>query len=51
MQQQPSAAVFLEGEGLAEVQARAVAAVRARDRALAAEHGADVLWGAAPTAT
>ncbi|MGV0744657.1 histidine phosphatase family protein [Mycolicibacterium sp. XJ870] len=44
VQQQPSAAVFPDGEGLAQVQARAVAAVRERDRALAQEHGADVLW-------
>ena len=44
VQQQPSAAVFPDGEGLAEVQTRAVAAVRERDRALTDEHGADVLW-------
>ena len=44
VQQQPSAAVFPEGEGLAAVQARAVAAVRDQDRRLAVEHGADVLW-------
>lgn len=44
VQQQPSAAVFPEGEGLAAVQARAVAAVREHDRRLADEHGADVLW-------
>ena len=44
VQTQPSAAVFPGGEGLAQVQARAVAAVRERDRALADEHGADVLW-------
>lgn len=44
VQQQPSAAVFPEGEGLAGVQARAVAAVREHDRRLADEHGADVLW-------
>jgi probable phosphomutase (TIGR03848 family) len=44
VQQQPSAAVFPEGEGLAEVQARAVAAVREHDRRLAAEHGGNVLW-------
>ncbi|ORA32458.1 histidine phosphatase family protein [Mycobacterium aquaticum] len=44
VQQQPSAAVFPDGEGLAQVQARAVAAIRERDRALAAEHGADALW-------
>ena len=44
VQQQPSAAIFPDGEGLAAVQARAVAAVREHDRRLAAEHGADVLW-------
>ncbi len=44
VQQQPSAAVFPDGEGLASVQARAVAAVREHDRRLATEHGADVLW-------
>lgn len=44
VQQQPSAAVFPDGEGLAAVQARAVAAVREHDRRLAQEHGADVLW-------
>ncbi len=44
VQQQPSAAVFPDGEGLAQVQARAVAAVRERDRSLAEEHGADTLW-------
>lgn len=44
VQAQPSAAVFPDGEGLAQVQARAVAAVRRRDRELAEEHGADVLW-------
>lgn len=44
VQQQPSAAVFPEGEGLAGVQARAVAAVREHDRRLADEHDADVLW-------
>ena len=44
VQQQPSAAVFPDGEGLAQVQARAVAAVREHDRRLADEHGADVLW-------
>ncbi|MDA3631157.1 MSMEG_4193 family putative phosphomutase [Saccharopolyspora sp. WRP15-2] len=40
VQQHPSAAVFPGGEGLAQVQARAVAAVRARDR----EWGADAVW-------
>lgn len=44
VQAQPSAAVFPDGEGLAQVQARAVAAVRDHDRRLAEEHRADVLW-------
>jgi probable phosphomutase (TIGR03848 family) len=44
VQQQPSAAVFPDGEGLAHVQARAVEAVRDHDRRLAAEHDTDVLW-------
>jgi probable phosphomutase (TIGR03848 family) len=44
VQQQPSAAVFPEGEGLAAVQARAVAAVREHDRLLAEQHEGDVLW-------
>jgi len=44
VQAHPSAAVFPGGEGLAQVQARAVFAVREHDRRLAAEHGGDVLW-------
>ncbi|ORW16196.1 phosphoglycerate mutase [Mycolicibacter nonchromogenicus] len=44
VQAQPSAAIFPEGEGLAQVQARAVAAVRDHDRQLAQRHGSDVLW-------
>jgi probable phosphomutase (TIGR03848 family) len=44
VQQQPSAAVFPDGEGLAQVQARAVAAIREHDRRLADEHGGDALW-------
>ena len=44
VQQQPSAAVFPEGEGLANVQARAVAAIREHDRRLSEEHGGDALW-------
>jgi len=44
VQQHPSAAVFPDGEGLAEVQARAVAAVREHDSRLAVEHGHDVVW-------
>lgn len=48
VQAHPSAAVFPGGEGLAQVQARAVAAVREHDRRLVleygGEHGGDVLW-------
>ncbi|MBJ7384064.1 MAG: MSMEG_4193 family putative phosphomutase, partial [Mycolicibacterium sp.] len=44
VQQQPSAAVFPEGEGLANVQARAVSAIREYDRRLGEEHGGDALW-------
>jgi probable phosphomutase (TIGR03848 family) len=44
VQAQPSAAVFPGGEGLAHVQARAVAAVRDHDRRLADEHKGDALW-------
>lgn len=44
VQLHPSAAVFPEGEGLAEVQARAVAAIREWDTKIAAEHGADAVW-------
>ncbi|MFG1931986.1 histidine phosphatase family protein [Mycobacterium sp. NPDC048908] len=44
VQQQPSAAVFPGGEGLAHVQARAVAAVREHDRRLAELHEGDCLW-------
>ncbi|MEV0699698.1 histidine phosphatase family protein [Saccharopolyspora sp. NPDC050389] len=40
VQQHPSAAVFPGGEGLAQVQARSVAAVRAHDR----RFGADAVW-------
>jgi probable phosphomutase (TIGR03848 family) len=44
VQQQPSAAVFPDGEGLAQVQARAVAAIREHDRRLSEQHEGDVLW-------
>jgi probable phosphomutase (TIGR03848 family) len=44
VQAHPSAAVFPGGEGLAEVQTRAVAAVREHDARLAEEHGGDALW-------
>lgn len=44
VQSHPSGAVFPGGEGLAALQARAVAAVREWDAKLAAEHGPQVLW-------
>jgi len=44
VQAHPSAAVFPGGEGLAQVQARAVAAIREHDRRLARELGGDALW-------
>jgi len=44
VQQHPSAAVFPGGEGLAEVQARAVRAVREHDARVAAEHGSQAVW-------
>jgi probable phosphomutase (TIGR03848 family) len=44
VQSHPSAAIFPGGEGLAALQARAVAAVREWDAKLAAEHGPQVLW-------
>ena len=44
VQAHPSAAVFPGGEGLAQVQARAVAAVREHDQRLAELHGGDALW-------
>ncbi len=44
VQAHPSAAVFPGGEGLAQVQARAVAVVREHDRRLSEEYGGDVLW-------
>jgi len=44
VQSHPSAAVFPGGEGLAAMQARAVAAVREWDAKLVAEHGAVVVW-------
>jgi probable phosphomutase (TIGR03848 family) len=44
VQAHPSAAVFPGGEGLAQVQTRAVAAVRDHDRRLAEQHGGDALW-------
>jgi probable phosphomutase (TIGR03848 family) len=44
VQAHPSAAVFPGGEGLAQVQARAVAAVRDHDTRLAEQHRGDALW-------
>jgi probable phosphomutase (TIGR03848 family) len=44
VQAHPSAAVFPGGEGLAQVQARAVAAVRAHGERVVAEHGPDAVW-------
>jgi probable phosphomutase (TIGR03848 family) len=44
VQRHASGAVFPAGEGLADVQYRAVAAVRRQERRLAAEFGRDVLW-------
>lgn len=44
VQQHASAAVFPDGEALAHVQARSVAAVREHDGRLTAAHGGDVVW-------
>lgn len=44
VQQHPSAAVFPDGEGLAQVQARAVAAIREHDARITAAHGANAIW-------
>ncbi|MFE2755549.1 histidine phosphatase family protein [Actinosynnema sp. NPDC059335] len=44
VQQHPSAAVFPGGEGLAAVQSRAVAAIRAHDARITAEHGPRAVW-------
>jgi probable phosphomutase (TIGR03848 family) len=44
VQAHPSAAVFPEGEGLAGMQARAVAAIRKHDAEVAAEHGPHAVW-------
>lgn len=44
VQQHPSAAVFPNGEAMAGMSARAVAAVRSWDARVAAEHGDDAIW-------
>lgn len=44
VQRQPSAAAFPGGESMATMQQRAVTALRERDRAVTAAHGADAVW-------
>lgn len=44
VQSQPSAAVFPNGESLAAMQSRAVAAIRKQDAAFEAEHGPGAVW-------
>jgi probable phosphomutase (TIGR03848 family) len=44
VQQHPSAAVFPNGEAMADMSARAVAAVRHWDAKVSAEHGPEALW-------
>ncbi|MGC4111917.1 MAG: histidine phosphatase family protein [Nocardioides sp.] len=44
VQTNPSAATFPGGESLPQMQARAVDAVRRRDAAVSAAHGADAVW-------
>jgi probable phosphomutase (TIGR03848 family) len=44
VQSHPSAAVFPDGETMADMSARAVAAVRRWDGRVEAEHGADAVW-------
>jgi probable phosphomutase (TIGR03848 family) len=44
VQAHPSAAVFPDGEGLAGMQARAVAAVRRQDARITAAHGPRAVW-------
>jgi len=44
VQAHPSAAVFPDGEGLAGMQARAVAAARRHDARIAAAHGTQAVW-------
>ena len=44
IQRQPSAARFPGGESLSGMQARSVSAIRRRDAAIEAQHGADAIW-------
>ncbi|MCH8561430.1 MSMEG_4193 family putative phosphomutase [Nesterenkonia sp. LB17] len=46
VQSQPSAVVFPDGESMAAMQARSVAAIRRHDAALEAEHGPEAVWAA-----
>src|SRR5699024_395633 len=46
VQRQPSAAVFPDGESMADMQRRAVGAVRRIDTEVATEHGPDACWAA-----
>ena len=46
IQQQPSAVRFPGGESMSEMSARAIAAVRAWNARMEAEHGADAVWAA-----
>jgi probable phosphomutase (TIGR03848 family) len=44
VQQHPSAVVFPDGEAMAAMAARAVAAIRAWDARISAEHGPEAVW-------
>lgn len=44
VQSQPSAVVFPDGEAMAAMQARAVAAIRRHDAAIEAQHGPGAVW-------
>jgi probable phosphomutase (TIGR03848 family) len=44
VQSQPSAVIFPDGESMAAMQARAVAAIRRHDAAVEAEHGPEAVW-------
>jgi probable phosphomutase (TIGR03848 family) len=44
VQQHPSAVIFPNGEAMAEMSARAVAAVRRWDAKMTAEHGPEAIW-------
>lgn len=44
VQSHPSAVVFPDGESMAGMQARAVAAIRRHDAAIEAEHGPGAVW-------